>query len=243
MDSESLVINQIDDGKRLVNLLIERGFDVRAAFWVRTSEDGQWTLYIASPVVDEKGVAGAHRELYGVYRSIPDAWALLSDVKLIGTNDPMAKEVVDIQARFPSRMATRSRRDHLGDLAIDELYIYPITQAERGGVRQAFVVRYHREGSGNKWRAETKRESLYRGMKARGAVAYSTAHREGDSAEDAKFAIVLVLSEIDPRLDDPHAFVHPELWRLLENQARQVADEMFKQHHPDAIIEHVPEVA
>jgi hypothetical protein len=239
MDSDSLVINQIDDGKKLVNLLIEKGFDVLAAFWVRTTEDGQWTLYIASGEVDGKGVATAHRELYSVYRSIPDAWVLLSDVKLIGANDPMTKEVLEIQNRFPSRLATRSRRKLLGDLAIDEVYIYPISQAEKGGLRQSFGVHYYRQKNTDNWRAEIKRESLHRGMKAKGAVAYSTACREGHSKEDENFAIVSVLVEVDPRFDDPNVFIHPDIWEILANQACQMADEMFLQYQPNAVIEHI----
>ena len=55
MDQSSLVEMQIDDGAKIVEKLRESGFDVVAAWWMKTTEEGQWFLYIASKEVDEKG--------------------------------------------------------------------------------------------------------------------------------------------------------------------------------------------
>jgi len=55
VDIITLVERRIDDGRRLIELLTQKGIDVTAAAWVLTSEDGNWFLYIASKDVDKSG--------------------------------------------------------------------------------------------------------------------------------------------------------------------------------------------
>ena len=78
-------------------------------------------------------------------------------------------------------------------------------------------------------------------MSAKGAVAYSTALWEGEKEGDEDHATVSVLLEVDPNFDEENTFIHPDVWNLLKSQARQMADEMFKSRHPDAVIEHSEE--
>jgi hypothetical protein len=52
MDTELLVDNRIEDGQKLLAELLKAGFDVNVAFWVRTSEEGLWFLYIGSTSVE-----------------------------------------------------------------------------------------------------------------------------------------------------------------------------------------------
>jgi len=238
MDTGTLVEDQIDLGKKLIDMLAETGFDVTAAFWVKASEEGSWFLYIASEAVDRLGLAAAYREVYRVFKSAPYEWDLLSEMKLTGKDNPITRDVLEIRNRFANRMATRSRRPQLGNLAIDEVYIYPPSEAEKLWPRQFFEVTYYRQGDTNTWRAVTKRSKLYRGMKAKGVVAYSTARWEGQKEGSEKFATVSVLLEVDPRFDEANVFIHPNVWEVMTHQARTMADEAFKTHHPDAVIEH-----
>ena len=46
---------EIEDGRKLIATLEQKGFPVVAACWVKTVEDPQWFLYLASPVVDARG--------------------------------------------------------------------------------------------------------------------------------------------------------------------------------------------
>jgi hypothetical protein len=50
---------------------------------------------------------------------------------------------------------------------------------------------------------------------------------------------VLVLLEIGPQFDDERLLKNPGVLRAMKWQAAIIADEMFKSHHPDAVIEHV----
>ena len=71
MDQVTLVDEQKKDGLKLAERLAQQGFEVTAAFWLRTSEDGQWFLYFASPVVDSEGKREAYRRVLPVIRQMP----------------------------------------------------------------------------------------------------------------------------------------------------------------------------
>jgi len=107
-------------------------------------------------------------------------------------------------------------------------------------VRQSYDVRYVRQGTTNIWRATIRKKSLHKGVKAEGAIAYSTESWEGEQEDAQRFAIVTVLLEVDPRFSDRGFHVDPNAWRELAERAGILADEMFLSRHPRAQIEHAP---
>lgn len=125
MDTELLVESQIDDGRRLVDQVVRDGFDVSVAFWVKTSEEGLWHLYIASPSVDEGKLGEAYRKVYASLGKIPDSWVSPSDIKLINDANPIAQDVIAVRNRYPARIPTRYRGKRIGNVSIVEAYIYP----------------------------------------------------------------------------------------------------------------------
>ena len=54
----------------------------------------------------------------------------------------------------------------------------------------------------------------------------------------AKIAHIYVLVEVDPLLDERTIAINAVILMKLAEQARSMADEMFKSKNPDAIIEH-----
>jgi hypothetical protein len=144
MDPTVLVENQIEDGGRLVAQLAEDGFEVAVAFWVKSAEEGLWHLYIASPLVSADAVGESYRKVYASLSRVPDAWVSLSEIKLVRADSLAAREAAEIQRRHPGRVPTRTRRPRLGDLAIEEAYIYPPHRPIRVGPRPSvlrFVLR------------------------------------------------------------------------------------------------------
>ena len=125
MDTDTLVEARIDDGLRLIDRLIHDHFDVAVACWVKTTEDADWFLYIASRKVDDDGLAAAYRDVYRVIQSMPDIVDLKSKIKLVGANNPIAHDVREIQERHGRRSSTRYPGPRLGALSIDEAYVYP----------------------------------------------------------------------------------------------------------------------
>ena len=125
MDTELLVESQIDDGQRLIEQLDRDGFEVRAAFWVKTSEEGLWHLYIASPSVDEAKQGEAYRKVYASLSRIPDSWISPSDIKLINDANLISQDIVAVRNRHPARTPIRYRGKRIGNISIIEVYIYP----------------------------------------------------------------------------------------------------------------------
>ena len=126
MDTDTLVESRIDDGRRLINQLVEDHFDVAAACWAKTAEEGQWFLYIASRAVEGTGLAAAYKDAYRVIRSMPDIGAIKSEIKLIGTENPIANDM----QRYARESPTRYRGPRLGNVAIEEAYLYPTSTAQ-----------------------------------------------------------------------------------------------------------------
>jgi hypothetical protein len=127
MDQATLVEMQIDDGKRLVSMLADRGFDVTAAFWAKPSEEGLWFLYIASKVVDDEGLPAAYRRLNTAVRSMPELWVSPFDIKLISVGNPIASDVKTVLSRSSATIPIRYHGARLGGVSIDEAYLYPPT--------------------------------------------------------------------------------------------------------------------
>jgi hypothetical protein len=95
------------------------------AAWLKTNEEGRWFLYIASNEVDKKGLADAYKVVYLATQRLRNLWLDPFDVKLIGAHNPIAKDILDIQRRYPAAIPSRLRETRLGSVHIEEAYIYP----------------------------------------------------------------------------------------------------------------------
>ena len=109
---------------------------------------------------------------------------------------------------------------------------------ESPGLRQEIDVIYTRIANTNRWKTNTRRGELYRGVKAQGAVGYTTGRWEGEKEAEENRGIVTVLLECEPTMCDPRSRALPTAWRKLTNRARPLADRVFRGRHPDAVIEH-----
>lgn len=126
MDQATLVEPEIDDVTKLLDQLRRDKFDVKAAFWLYTSEADQWFLYIASDVVRQKGITEAYKAVYRAMRQLPDLRIDRFQVKLVSPDDPVAKAVTDFQSKQPARLPTRIRGTNLGEVYIENAYLYNI---------------------------------------------------------------------------------------------------------------------
>ena len=112
------------------------------------------------------------------------------------------------------------------------------TTVQTPGLRQEFDITYIRKQKTNKWTATTKRGQLYQGVKAKGAVGYTTGRWEGEREGDENHAVVTVLVECNQTMCDSHSRVRPTAWPAMTATARELADRLFKTRHQDALIEH-----
>jgi len=125
MDTDTLVEHWIDDGRKLVDELLQRGFDVEAAFWLQASEDGKWYFYIVTPLVDAQGLVQAYRQLHPLVYSRPQpGWIDPLKITLIGPSSPIAQDLPDVRGRTTAYVRWEGRR--LGNRSIEGAYIYPV---------------------------------------------------------------------------------------------------------------------
>jgi hypothetical protein len=236
MDTELLVDGQIADGQLLVEQLVKDNFEVSAAFWVKLNDDSLWQLYIASPEVDEHKSTNAYRKVYSSLSNLSLASISNLDINVISDNNPTARAVIELRDRLPARIPTRHRGRRLGSLPVKEVYIY---QKMEQPLRQSFLVTYVKQGDENEWRATTQMKEFVRGRKETGAITYSTALGLTPASEGPKFALIHVLAEVAPGLDESIVQNRAMMVQLAE-QSRFIADKLFKEKHPQAIITHEP---
>jgi hypothetical protein len=127
MDSFPLVAEQIADGQRLVERLVQSGFPVAAACWAMTPDDGQWYLYLVSPAVDAKGPLSAYGRILSVVRELeePTFGVEPMQVKLIGPSEPLGRGLVEFNEQSGTKKPTRHPGGRIGDATVEAAYIYP----------------------------------------------------------------------------------------------------------------------
>jgi hypothetical protein len=125
MDQELLVESRIEDGQRLIDQLVRDGFPVRVAFWVKTSEEGDWFFFLGSPEVDFEKPGDAYGKVYVSLSKVPDCSISLSEIKLVNGTNPVARAAVALRDRHKGMVPTRFHGKRLGNLAVEEAYIYP----------------------------------------------------------------------------------------------------------------------
>lgn len=122
----SLVDRRIEDGEALMHTLSQSGFGVAAAAWVRAHPDEGWELWIATPGIDQLGKRDAYLLIQGEIRAKPE-WAIgLLDVKLVDSTNGLGKELVEMAHRQPPKPTVCY--GILGDMEIQEAYVYPAVQ-------------------------------------------------------------------------------------------------------------------
>ncbi len=122
MDTTILVNERIDEGEIFISRLKSAGFDVVVAFWVLTSEEELWFLYIASSVVANEGLAASYRRAYRELSHSPTRWLSRSDIRLIDSNDPLTLDAIAYQR---DTLPTKYEGRKLGNMIVEEAYIYP----------------------------------------------------------------------------------------------------------------------
>lgn len=123
MDQTSLVSEEIDAGAELVRRL-DKSLPVNAAFWVKDSDGGPWYLYIASDKIHDNDLDVAYQEVLRLAWEMASPYIDAFQVKLVPTSDPLAQAALEINRRFPGRVATRFGGRNFGGMGVDGVYVY-----------------------------------------------------------------------------------------------------------------------
>jgi len=119
-----LVNEQIDAGADLVERF-DKFLPVKVAFWVKPADEESWSLYIAADRVKQEGVAAGNREIVRICQDINSPYLDMFQVKLISTDHPLARAVLDVHRRYPGKLPIRYGGRMLGGISIDGAYLYP----------------------------------------------------------------------------------------------------------------------
>jgi len=131
MDQAKVVTEQVVGGKKLLARLRGEGFAINGACWARTEDDGQWYLYLITPVVEGKDSRPSYLIIRNTLRQMDGDWADEFeridpfDVKLIAPSDPLARGVLESYQRWPDEIPTCHGGSALGSVNIEGAYIYP----------------------------------------------------------------------------------------------------------------------
>jgi hypothetical protein len=126
MDPGPLVVEEIEAGARFVHEF-DRYEPVKAAFWLKASDDDHRYLYIASEKIDDTNFDVAYSEVLRLATRLGPPTIDPFRVKLINSADPLAMAAAEVHSRFPGRSATRFGGSAFGGVSVDDVYIYPST--------------------------------------------------------------------------------------------------------------------
>lgn len=139
MAQDTLVREQIEGGQELITELAANGFDVTVAFWAKESDSGLWSLFLASPAIDQIGLAKAYQTVHTAVRRMPDRRIDPFEIKLVRASEPIAHDALRVMTPVAPdsqfavqpppyyRTPTYYNGASLGGIGIDGAYIYPPT--------------------------------------------------------------------------------------------------------------------
>lgn len=124
MDQNSLVGEAIEAGAELI-WQFDKSFPVRVAFWLKPEDGWRWYLFITSDRIDYSNIGDGYEKLIRITSANPTPFLDPFQVKLIPTDDPLAREAITFHQRYPGRPGTRLGSGTFGGRETEGVYIYP----------------------------------------------------------------------------------------------------------------------
>src|SRR3712207_2306588 len=90
MDKTILVERDIEEGRKLLDLVDAADIPVVAAYWLYRIESGRWRLVLATPLVETVGSTYVYRRLREMFEAGAGVDVALDDVSVVGPRDPIA---------------------------------------------------------------------------------------------------------------------------------------------------------
>jgi hypothetical protein len=125
MDQGVLVSGQIGGGADMVRKL-GLSWPVKAAFWLRESDEDLGHLYIAIEGLDGLSKRPVYHDVVRIARETPYYDFDHSRVRVIGAGEPMARAAIDLNEQFPALMPYRVGAQMFGDVFAEDIYVYPM---------------------------------------------------------------------------------------------------------------------
>jgi hypothetical protein len=125
VDRAALVSYRIDDGRKLLNRLLDDGLEVSAAFWMYTTDNESWGLYIASPSMESIGIKASYMILARAMKELPGLRIDSFEVTLLEPTRPLAAAIIDYITTLPAESDAWIERTTCNGVYVEIAYIYP----------------------------------------------------------------------------------------------------------------------
>ena len=124
MDHGPPVSEEIDAGAELAREF-DRYAPLKAAFWLKASDEDERYLYLASDRIDDSNFDLAYGEVSRLIDQIQSPYLDPLRMKIIGGENPLAQEAAEVNRRFPGRVPSRFGGRLFGGLFIADGYVCP----------------------------------------------------------------------------------------------------------------------
>ena len=125
MDYGPLVKEEIDAGRELIRRL-DRYRPIKAAFWLRESDDPHRYLYLASERSDAHPDDLSYPEVSPIVREMQSPDIDPFRIKVVAADHPLARDAMEITEKYPTSTGRRMGGSRFGNLFAEDVYIYPL---------------------------------------------------------------------------------------------------------------------
>jgi hypothetical protein len=126
MDKATLVEQDIEEGERLVDLLVKSGEKVPVALWLYNSDRGNWRLVLAVPQMARSPQEGYYF-LQNVLKDIrPPVHLTLQDITLISPEAELTKNLLKERKSARALKGQFLSSIRIGDAFLDGAYLYKV---------------------------------------------------------------------------------------------------------------------
>lgn len=129
MAKTALVEPDIEDGSRLIHELDGKGFRALAALWFFLSEESEWRLLIASPIVDQEGPKKAYQMVQSVLEGMSPTTLSLQNISVVSIRDPRVQLLGQAIQTGHDLTGIRFSKNTVNGVFIDDAYIYRLEAA------------------------------------------------------------------------------------------------------------------
>ncbi len=129
MATATLVNQEIEEGKRLIDALNAAGLSVDSSLWIYSSERETWQLMLTSPLCDQKGTLHTYKEIMTVFRQVePELKMDWTGLVAVSPNPELIKALRQLQKEGDFNLSGRRMTNNLlsNRMWVDDAYIYQI---------------------------------------------------------------------------------------------------------------------
>ena len=124
MDQATLVAKLIDDVPRLIDRIKEDNIEVKAVYWLYTSESDLWYLHIATELVDQIGITEAYKKVLVAMKQLPSLRIERFRLKLVSPADKVASAIEGFLRMRNGPSPTEIRSSTLDGIHIEHAFVY-----------------------------------------------------------------------------------------------------------------------